>query len=202
MPNESRISPLGIAILGLLAGGPLHPYRMERLLREWGKDQVIKIGQRANLYTAIKRLHAAGAIAVRQTERDQQYPERTVYEITDDGRELLTSRLTEMVSTPRNEFPEFPAALSFLMLLGPDGAATGLEKRSAQLRATAAGMDEAMSELSPALPRVTLIENEYQRAMIRAELAWVEGILEDLRTGTLTWSSADFAGAADAYQPD
>lgn len=202
MPNESRISPLAIAVLGLLAGGPLHPYRMERLLREWGKDQVIRIGQRANLYTAIKRLHALGAIAVRQTERDQQYPERTVYELTDEGRELLTSRLTEMVSTPRNEFPEFPAALSFLMLLGPDGATAGLEKRAAQLRATAAGMDEAMSELSPALPRITLIENEYQRAMIGAELAWVDGLLEDLRTGTLTWTAADFAGAAEAYQPD
>lgn len=107
-----------------------------------------------------------------------------------------------MVSAPRNEFPEFPAALSFLMLLGPDGAAAGLEQRAAQLRAAAAAMDEAMSQLSPGLPRVTLIESEYQRAMISAELAWVEGILEDLRTGALTWTATDFAGAAEAYQPD
>jgi DNA-binding PadR family transcriptional regulator len=190
-----------MAVLGLLAGGPLHPYRMERLLREWGKDQVIRIGQRANLYTAIKRLHAAGAIAVRQTERDQQYPERTVYEITGAGRELLTGRLTEMVSTPRNEFPEFPAALSFLMLLGPDGAAASLEKRASQLRATAAAMDEAASQLSPGIPRVALLESEYQRAMIGAELAWADGILEELRTGELTWTAADFAGAAEAYGP-
>jgi DNA-binding PadR family transcriptional regulator len=190
-----------MAVLGLLAGGPLHPYRMERLLREWGKDQVIRIGQRANLYTAIKRLHAAGAIAVRQTERDQQYPERTVYEITGAGRELLTGRLTEMVSTPRNEFPEFPAALSFLMLLGPDGAAASLEKRASQLRATAAAMDEAASQLSPEIPRVALLESEYQRAMIGAELAWADGILEELRTGELTWTAADFAGAAEAYGP-
>jgi DNA-binding PadR family transcriptional regulator len=190
-----------MAVLGLLAGGPLHPYRMERLLREWGKDQVIRIGQRANLYTAIKRLHAAGAIAVRQTERDQQYPERTVYEITGAGRELLTGRLTEMVSTPRNEFPEFPAALSFLMLLGPDGAAASLEKRASQLRATAAAMDEAASQLSPEIPRVALLESEYQRAMIGAELAWADGILEELRTGELTWTAADFAGSAEAYGP-
>jgi DNA-binding PadR family transcriptional regulator len=190
-----------MAVLGLLAGGPLHPYRMERLLREWGKDQVIRIGQRANLYTAIKRLHAAGAIAVRQTERDQQYPERTVYEITGAGRELLTGRLTEMVSTPRNEFPEFPAALSFLMLLGPDGAAASLEKRASQLRATAAAMDEAASQLSPEIPRVALLESEYQRAMIGAELAWADGILEKLQTGELTWTAADFAGAAEAYGP-
>ena len=193
------MSPLALAVLGLLAGGPLHPYRMERLLREWGKDQVVRIGQRANLYTTIKRLHAAGAIAIRQTERDQQYPERTVYEITGEGRDLLLDRLAEMVSTPRNEFPEFPAALSFLMLLGPNGAALNLEKRAEHLRATVATLDETLERYSHAIPRVALLETEYQRAVAIAELRWVDKILDELKTGALTWSETDFASAADAY---
>ena len=64
---------------------PLHPYGMQRLLKLWGKDAVINVGQRANLYKTIKRLDQAGLIAVRQTERDQQYPERRgpVYEVTE-----------------------------------------------------------------------------------------------------------------------
>jgi hypothetical protein len=37
--------------------------------------------------------------------------------------------------------------------------------------------------------------------MIGAELAWVDGILEELRTGALTWTAADFAGAAEDYGP-
>lgn len=45
-------------------------------------------------------------------------------------------------------------------------------------------------------------QNEYQRAMIAAELAWVEKVLEELKTGTLTWTADDFAGAADAYRQD
>lgn len=196
------MSPLALAVLGLLAGGPLHPYRMERLLREWGKDQVIRIGQRANLYAAIKRLHAAGAIAVRQTERDQQYPERTVYEITAEGRDLLLGWLAELVSTPHNEFPEFPAALSFLMLLGPDGAALNLEKRAGQLRAAVAALAGALKQYSQAVPRVTMLETEYQHAMTAAELGWVDNILDQLRTGALTWSENDFAGVADAYRQD
>ena len=80
-----RSSPLALAVLGLLMAGPMHPYGMQRLLRQWGKDQVINVGQRANLYKTIRRLHEAGLIAVRQTERDQLYPERTVYELTDAG---------------------------------------------------------------------------------------------------------------------
>ncbi len=202
MKGPTRPSPLALAVLGLLSGGPLHPYRMERLLKEWGKDQVVRVGQRANLYSTIKKLHTAGAVAVRQTERDQQYPERTVYEITRGGRDLLLECLAEMISTPRNEFPEFPAALSFLMLLGPHGATHNLEERAEHLQATVAALDESLERYSQTIPRITLIETEYQRAVAAAELAWVHGVLDDLRTGTLSWTEADFASAADAYRQD
>ena len=202
MKGTTRPSPLALAVLGLLSGGPLHPYRMERLLKEWGKDQVVRVGQRANLYSTIKRLRAAGAVAVRQTERDQQYPERTVYEITNEGRDLLLECLAETVSTPRNEFPEFPAALSFLMLLGPQGAARNLEKRAERLEATVAALDESLESFSRTIPRITLIETEFQRAVAAAELEWVHEVLDDLQTGTLSWTEADFATAADAYRQD
>src|ERR1700679_1350821 len=118
MPAPVRPSPLGLAVLGLLCGGPLHPYRMQRLLKEWGKDQVINVGQRSSLYRTIGRLSESGLIAVRQTERAQLYPERTVYELTSEGRRFVLEWLPEMLAHPRNEFPTFPAALSFAMLLG------------------------------------------------------------------------------------
>jgi DNA-binding PadR family transcriptional regulator len=93
-------------VLSLLHAGPMHPYGMQRLIKLWGKDQVVNVGQRANLYKTIKRLHEAGLIAVRQTERDQQYPERTVYELTDRGQQEGLAWLAQMLATPRNEFPE------------------------------------------------------------------------------------------------
>src|SRR5215469_4442348 len=83
MENEFRSSPLALAVLSLLHAAPLHPYGIQRLLKQWGKDHVINVGQRANLYKTIRRLDQAGLISVRQTERDQQYPERTVYELTE-----------------------------------------------------------------------------------------------------------------------
>jgi DNA-binding PadR family transcriptional regulator len=201
MPR-GRPSPLGLAVLGLLAGGPLHPYRMQRLLKEWGKDQVVNVGHRANLYAAIKRLHAAGAVRVLQVERDEPYPERTVYAITDHGRDLLLDSVAEMVSTPRNEFPEFPAALSFLMLFGPDHAARLLEERAAALTGRLGEFDAELRASSDGLPRVTLIETEYQRAMVAAELGWVLAVIEELASGGLSWSEADFAAAAAAYLDD
>ena len=60
--NEFRPSPLALAVLSLLHAAPLHPYGMQRLLKQWGKDHVINVGQRANLYKTIRRLDQAGLI--------------------------------------------------------------------------------------------------------------------------------------------
>jgi DNA-binding PadR family transcriptional regulator len=183
-----RPSPLALAVLSLLHVGPLHPYAMQRLIKLWGKDQVINVGQRANLYKTIKRLQEAGLIAVRQTERTQQYPERTVYELTEAGRAAAPQWLTEMVATARNEFPQFPAALSFIMLLEPQRALAALEQRAAAVAASLAELDATLEQLSAALPRVVLMDDEYQRALAAAELGWLTEVIQDLRSGALTWS--------------
>jgi DNA-binding PadR family transcriptional regulator len=202
MANAVRPSPLGLAVLGLLYGGPLHPYRMQRLLKEWGKDQVINIGQRSSLYKTIGRLEQSGLIAVRQTERERQYPERTVYELTEHGRDSLLTWLNEMISLPRNEYPSFPAALSFLMLLGPQAALAALRRRGDALRATLTTLGTELARYSESLPRVTLLEVEYQRAVTAAALTWVESVIEDLAQQKLTWTDNDFSDAADAYLLD
>ena len=85
MAPTNRPSPVALAVLSLLRAGPLHPYGMQRLIKDWHKDQVINVGHRANLYKIIKRLADDGLIAIHQVERDQAYPERTVYELTDTG---------------------------------------------------------------------------------------------------------------------
>jgi DNA-binding PadR family transcriptional regulator len=193
-----RPSPLALAVLGLLEVGPLHPYAIGRLLKLWGKDQVVNVGQRSNLYRTIKRLTETGLIAILQTERDQQFPERTVYEVTERGRRAAREWLTEILSAPRNEFPEFPAALSFAMLLEPDAARVVLQQRAAALRDNLNRFDADLGRYSADLPRVTLLETEYQRAAVAAELAWVDSITAELEAGTLTWSAEDFDSATTA----
>jgi DNA-binding PadR family transcriptional regulator len=199
--NEIRPSPLGLAVLSLLHAAPLHPYAMQRLLKEWGKDAVVNVGQRANLYKTIRRLLDAGLIAVRQTERDQQYPERTVYELTEAGSRATADWLTEMLAQPRNEFPQFPAALSFMMLLPPAEATAVLAQRAEALRTQLAAQD-ANLEIMAGLPRAVGMDDEYQRAMLAAELAWVDGVVADLTSGALTWSKDQLEPFAQASLPD
>ncbi|WP_327143885.1 PadR family transcriptional regulator [Nocardia sp. NBC_01327] len=195
---QFKRSPVAMALLGILHMEPMHPYAIQRRIKGWGKDKVVNVGQRAGLYKTIARLQDAGLVAVRETGRDQQYPERTVYEITDAGRAAFTTWLTEMIAQPRNEFPEFPAALSFLMLLGPDQAKAELERRIVATRARIAEIDSDAAQSAPlGLPRIVTLEDEYQRAVAEAELHWLEAVVADLAAGTLTWSWESLVPHAD-----
>jgi DNA-binding PadR family transcriptional regulator len=198
--NPIRSSPLALTVLFMLVGEPLHPYEMQRRIRLWGKDQVVNVAQRANLYKTIERLHQAGLIAVRQTERDQRFPERTVYELTEAGLRTAQGWLVEMLEAPRNEFPRFPAALSFLMMLSPEAAEDVLERRAVAVRETLAELERVLSGADgPLPPRITLIETEYLRVMTQAELDWLCSVTDELRSGSLSWSHEELAEIAKQF---
>ncbi|MGW1028130.1 PadR family transcriptional regulator [Streptomyces sp. NPDC002577] len=202
MSAVPRSSPLALTVLALLHYEPLHPYGIQRRLKQWGKDLVVNVGQRAALYRTIERLEQAGLVAVRETGRDQAYPERTVYEVTDAGREVAREWLVEMLAVPRQEFPQFPAALSQLLLLTPQEIPEILQRRLAAVTEQLSGLEEALAEGGEELPRVTLLEVEYLRAVTRAEEQWLRGLIDDLTTGRLTWSMEELFGTAQALAAD
>jgi DNA-binding PadR family transcriptional regulator len=185
----SRRSPLALAVLALLYEAPMHPYLMQRLIKERGKDRVINVGQRASLYKTIDRLRRDALIAVRETTREAQRPERTVYEITDAGRTAVVTWTREMLSTPRAEFPEFPAGIAYLPVLDPEDALRQLDARRSRLEQALAEQNALLAGTPEHLPRLFLLEEEYLRAVTSAELAWVTSVVEDLRAGRITWSA-------------
>ena len=81
MPRKpaQSLSPLALAVLAMLTEAPMHPYRMQQLINARGKDEVINVGQRNSLYQTIDRLLRGDLIAIRETERDGAFPERTLY---------------------------------------------------------------------------------------------------------------------------
>src|ERR1041385_2555083 len=104
MSRTLKRSPLALAVLALLREGPMHPYQMQRLIKERGKDQVIKVEQRASLYQTISQLLRAGLITFWETARQEGFPERTAYKLTDEGHITAVNWLREMLSTPAQEY--------------------------------------------------------------------------------------------------
>ena len=201
--RSHRRSPLALAILALLYEAPMHPYRMQQLIKERGKDEVINVRDRSSIYQTIERLLRAGLIAVAETARDERRPERTVYRLTEEGGETARDWLREMLATPAREFPEFPAALSLIPLLAPEDAMQQLALRAIRIEAGRARTQAMLAATMRFLPRLFLLESEYEETVRRAELAWVRALIDDLRAGRLPWSekqmramleSSDLAG--------
>lgn len=199
---SARRSPLALAILSLLYEEPMHPYRMQQLIKERDKDDVINVRQRASLYQTIDRLLRDGLIAVQETARTENRPERTVYRLTESGREAAFAWLRAMLAHPAREYPEFPAAVSFAAMLSPGVALAQLEARATTLEAELAELaarQRVAEEIH--LPRVVLLESEYLQAMRQAELTWVLSIIGDLRTGRLDWSETELREFAAGFTP-
>lgn len=175
----------------MLTETPMHAYRIQQLVKLRGKDEIVNVRQRNSLYQTIERLQRDALIAIRETERDGAFPERTVYEITDAGRDTARMWLREQLARPAREFPSFPAALSVLPLLSADDARRQLEARAAALEAELARLDETHdAALAMQIPRLFLLDGELMRVTLGAELDWVRSIVEHLKVGALTWSEA------------
>ncbi len=196
-----RRSPLALVVLAMLYEAPMHPYRMQQLIKERGKDQVVNIRQRASIYQAIDRLLRDGQIAVRETERDENWPERTVYQLTAAGRQTLLDWMHDMLARPARDFPEFPAALAFLPLLEPADAAAQLEARAVSLERELARLADGLAAAASFLPRVFVVEDEYRIALLRTELDWVRSLASELRDGRLGWTDESIREFADGPPP-
>jgi DNA-binding PadR family transcriptional regulator len=180
-------SPLAMVLLALLVEAPMHPYRMQQMIKERGQDQLVNVAQRNSVYQALDRLVRDGLARVGGTSREAGRPERTVYEVTEEGAATLRQWIVETLPEPAREFPEFPVSLAFLPMLTPEESRELLSRRLATLRDRAAGIE---AQAPPGLPRLFLVEDEYRVVLLNAEITWLSALVADLESGRLTWNRA------------
>jgi DNA-binding PadR family transcriptional regulator len=194
-------SSLGLIVLWQLFEGPMHVYRMQKMFEAQGKDRVVNMRSRASLYQTIERLERHGLVEVYETRRAEGYPDRVVYAITDEGRDVAREWLREMLRDTEGEYPEFIAAVSILFGLPPEEARSELEVRAEQLEAALVVTQRSLANAPAALPRLFLLEEEYRTTVLEAELSWLRSVIDDLREGRLTWSEEWLRELADKFLP-
>jgi len=177
-------SMLALAVLAVVLERPVHPYEMASVLRSRGKDRDMPI-KWGSLYTVVSNLVKHALIEVVGNERSGGRPERTVYRITDAGREELTDWVRELIGTPEREQPRFEAGLSVLGVLSPAEAIALLRTRREALQSQVDGQRAALAGTAEDVPRIFLVEDEYDLAIRTAELTWLDGLLAELAGGTL-----------------
>jgi DNA-binding PadR family transcriptional regulator len=176
---------LALALLSLLAQQPMYPYEMAQTLRARGKESAIKINW-GSLYTVVQNLQKYGFIEEFGTDREGRQPERTTYQITEQGMAELRDWLRELLSVPEEPQSPFAAALSEGGILPPAEVVELLTKRLTTLDKLNTAHAADLKLWTERLPRVLLVEAEYQLAMRLAEASWVRGLLKEIVEGTIS----------------
>ena len=197
MATKRKVSNLlALAVLSYLSQRPMHPYELSRTLRDNGDDRSIKFNH-GSLYMVVQQLEKAGYIAAQETHREGQRPERTVYALTDAGRQELRDWLRDLLGEPEQEYPSFVAALSLIGALPPSQVVPLLRQRLTRLAGQHTQTREVIdAALAQGVPELFLVEEEYRLALLAAETSFVTDFIDRIVDPDTGWGRpwAEFHG--------
>jgi DNA-binding PadR family transcriptional regulator len=205
MAPRTRSNPLALAVLTCLYERPMHPYEISQTLRMRGTDQAVRLNF-GSLYSVVTGLERRELIEAVETVREGRRPERTIYAITDRGTAEMNEWLADLLTVPVKEYLQFEAGLALVAVLPPDEVASLLRQRYETLDIQLDQSEAALSAMEKrGLPRLFLLEGEYQVALRRAELVWIRQLVADIESGTLggiePWRAWHESGRREWPQP-
>jgi DNA-binding PadR family transcriptional regulator len=173
---------MALAVLATVVQRPMHRYEMASLMRTRGKDRDMNI-KWGSLYTVVANLEKNGFLEAIDVTRQGARPERTVYQITEAGRDELVAWTRELIAEPEPEHTRFVAGLSVMAVLPPRDVVELLRRRLQRLTESIDALRAAVQQAAD-VPRLFLIEDEYRIAMTRAEADWTRSLVDELTDGT------------------
>jgi len=184
MPRR-RGNPLALAVLACLTERPMHPYEMAATMRTRGQDASIRLNY-GSLYGVVETLLKRGLIEEQEVVREGRRPERTVYRITEDGKVEVQEWLSELLGGVAKEFPQFEAGLSLMGVLRPERVVDLLDQRVGKLHERLSELDAILEAATRnGVPRVFLVEMEYERALVDADCTFTEQLARDIESERL-----------------
>ncbi|HKS47671.1 MAG TPA: PadR family transcriptional regulator [Amycolatopsis sp.] len=185
--SKAPLTTLAMAILELLHERPMHPYEMTQLMRERRVDRRVKL-RPGSLYHTVERLETQGLIEVVGTQRQGRRPERTVYAMTDQGRDTFAAQTREMLSTLAQDYTAYPVALSAGSELELPDFLEQLKMRAMNLRSQVAAEEVVVDKVrGDNLPEIYWIDFAFVHHQRKSELDWTLKLIEDLETGCVPW---------------
>lgn len=185
--SKQALTPLAMAILELLYEQPMHPYEMAQLMRHRRVDLRVKL-RPGSLYHTVERLESQGFVEVVDTQRQGRRPERTVYAVTEKGRDTFAEQVRDMLARPAQEYPHYPVALSAANELDREDAIEQLKARVINLKARVAADQVIIDQaLAADLPQMYWIDFAYVHHQRKSELDWTEHLVGTLESGRIPW---------------
>ena len=191
MPRR-RSNPLALAVLACLTERPMHPYEMAATMRTRGQDQSIRLNY-GSLYGVVENLLKRGLVEEHEVGAGRPAPRADrVSHHRRAGGPSSTTGWRNCSGRPAKEFPQFEAGLTLMGVLPPDRV-VGPACTSACRRIAGARCSSSTSIVEAAtrngVPRMFLVEMDYERALVDADCAFTEQLAGDIESGS-DWTAS------------
>ncbi|CAN5611865.1 PadR family transcriptional regulator [soil metagenome] len=171
------MSSIRLFILGSLdERGPMHGHALRLLAEEEHVDEWADVTPGA-IYGAIKRLAAEQLIAPLRLEREGNYPERQVYEITSAGLDSLRTIRAEALQTIVYRTDPVDLALARLGAENLDSLEETLLARLTDLRERVASEEVKVQRIGQYLTLTEKHVTRHDLHRLRGEVAWHEELI-------------------------
>jgi DNA-binding PadR family transcriptional regulator len=172
------MSAIRLFILGTLAAsGPLHGHQIRQQAQADRTDRYTDI-QVGSLYGALKRMASEGLVREVRTERVGNRPERTVYEITPEGRQALSAIREEILHKTGLPHDPFDLALKQARDMAEEDLAQIVADRLAALRAQELTWRHQAERADPYLNEAERMITRHAIDRAATEIRWHEELLD------------------------
>jgi DNA-binding PadR family transcriptional regulator len=172
------MSAIRLFVLGTLAAsGPLHGHQIRQQAQADRTDRYTDI-QVGSLYGALKRMANEGLVREVRTERVGNRPERTVYEITPEGRQALSAIREEILHKIGLPHDPFDLALKQARDMAEEDLAQIVADRLAALRAQELSWRHQAERADPYLNEAERMITRHAIDRAATEIRWHEELLD------------------------
>jgi DNA-binding PadR family transcriptional regulator len=176
--SGNTLSDIELTILSLVAEGQRYGAEIEQLIDRRGMRDWLPVGS-ASIYYILSRLEQQELLT--SSHRRNDSAERAAYQITDAGRGVVQTAITELLSRPRALVEGFSLGLANSGALRPAQVYQALlqhrDDLAHQLQATEALVARRDSEAEPSVGMEALYSHGV--AMMQAEVQWLTRFIDD-----------------------
>ncbi|PWK13383.1 PadR family transcriptional regulator [Tumebacillus permanentifrigoris] len=176
--REGR-NQVALLILGLLYSEDLHPYEVMQVLKERSWEQMVKLNI-GTVYYNFEMLHKRGDITVKEVVHDSRRPDKTVYQITDQGRERFQELLKKQFEAETPQYHPLYPALMFARFADAPMIRKALHKRRKQIAKQLDHLNQCLAQQDEPTHWSTrhLLKNGWLHH--QTELEWLDTFLQEL----------------------
>lgn len=168
-------------VLGVLSHKDAHGYEIRELGKEWGLEYWSSISY-SSIYHALEKLKEENSIDELTLEQEGNRPTRTVYRITEKGRNQFITLLHDTCTDIIDDKNPINIALAFITELEPDKRIEFLSNRKKNLEILLAGIRQKLAFLEKTQDNYKWAIESVKLSLVQkeAELVWVEQLIKDV----------------------